>query len=66
MLSLDVQGAWLAQSVEHATPDLGFVEFKPYVGHGTYFKKKKSECAHIKDMVNLLARLMEEELLVST
>lgn len=25
------QGAWLAQSLEHATPDLGIMSFEPHV-----------------------------------
>ena len=37
---LRVWGAWLAQSVEHVTLDLG-AEFKPHVRCRDYFKKKK-------------------------
>lgn len=34
------RGPWLAQSVEHATLDLGFVKSEPHAGYRDYLKIK--------------------------
>lgn len=38
-LRMGYRGAWLVQSVRHATLDLSF-KFKPHVGYGDYVKIK--------------------------
>lgn len=40
-IGLKIWGAWLAQSLGHDTLKSQVHEFKTYVGHGAYFKKKK-------------------------
>lgn len=42
-------GAWLALSVDHATPDPRGHEFKPHDGRGAYFQHK-----HIQDLSSVM------------